>query len=126
MSLDVYSQLNTPLSSNGCWSRYAVRMGHYPFTLFNGVTAMVLVLALVLVWRRFRGSLRANWPLACYAAIAGYTFGFSASLNPYWVAAGLACGVAIRLDFHPRQVRWAEAIALGYVVWRCVGLLLMW
>jgi DNA topoisomerase VI subunit B len=80
----------------------------------------------MLVWRRFRGALAANWPLVCYAAIAAYTMGFSGGLNPYWVAAGVACGAAIRLGFHPRQLRWVEAIPLGYVAWRCVGLLLMW
>jgi hypothetical protein len=102
------------------------RMGHYPFTLFNGITGLVLALTPMLVWRRFRGALAANWPLVCYAAIAAYTMGFSGGLNPYWVAAGVACGAAIRLGFHPRQLRWVEAIPLGYVAWRCVGLLSMW
>jgi hypothetical protein len=101
-------------------------MGHYPFSLFNGITVSVLALTLVLVWRRFRGALAANWPLVCYAVIAAYTIGFSGGLNPYWVAAGVACGVAIRLGFHPSLVRWAEAIPLAYVARRCVGLLLMW
>jgi len=101
-------------------------MGHYPFTLFNGITMLVLVLTLVLAWRRWRGALAANWPLAIYAALAGYTMGFSGGLNPYWVAAGVVCAVAIRLGFYPRHVRWVEALALGYVAWRCVGLLLMW
>src|SRR5580698_8104675 len=101
-------------------------MGHYPFTLFNGITALVLALTLMLLWRRFRGALAANLPLVCYAAVGGYTIAFSGGLNPYWVAAGVACGVAIRVGFHPRQVRWLEAIPLGYVAWRCVGLLLMW
>ena len=101
-------------------------MGHYPFTLFNGLTALMLAWALVLVWRRFRGTQSANWPLAIYAAMAGYTIGFSGGLNPYWVAAAVICAIAIRLGFYPRQVRWAETIALAYVAWRCVGLLLMW
>jgi hypothetical protein len=101
-------------------------MGHYPFTPFNGATLFVLGLDLWLVWRRFRGPLASNWPLVCYAGIAAYTIGFRGGLNPYWVAAGVACGAAIRLGFYPRQVRWAEAIPLGYVAWRCVGLLLMW
>jgi hypothetical protein len=102
------------------------RMGHYPFTMFNGITVLVLALTLLVVWRRFRGPLAANWPLLYYAAIAGYTIAFSGGLNPYWVAAATACGVAIRFGFHPRQVRWVEAVALGYVASRCVGLLLMW
>jgi hypothetical protein len=101
-------------------------MGHYPFTLFNGATVLVLAMAVAIAWRRWRGSLAANWPLACYALIAGYTFGFSGGLNPYWVAAGAACAVAVRLGFYPRQARLVEAIPLAYVAWRCVGLLLMW
>ena len=101
-------------------------MGHYPFTPFNGITVLVLALTVLLVWRRFRGTLAANWPLLYYAALAGYTRGFSGGLNPYWVAAGAACGVAIRAGFYPKRVRWVEAVALGYVAWRCAGLLLMW
>jgi len=101
-------------------------MGHYPFTLFNAITVFVMALSLLLVCQRFRGALTANWPLVCYAFISAYTLGFSGGLNRYWVAAGAGCGVAIRAGFHPRQVRWVEAIPLGYVAWRCVELLLMW
>jgi|SRR5580698_1248096 hypothetical protein len=101
-------------------------MGHYPYTAFNGITVLVLALTLLVVWRRFRGPLAANWPLLYYAALAGYSIGFSGSLNLYWVAAGVACGLAIRLGMHAREVRWPEAVVLGYVTWRCVGLLLMW
>jgi len=101
------------------------RMGHYPFTLFNSITVLVLAWTVLLAWRRFRGAPAANLPLVCYAVIAGYTVGFSGGLNRYWVAAGVTCAVAIRLGFYPRQVRWVEAIAIGYVAWRCVGLLLM-
>ncbi|MGD0365412.1 MAG: hypothetical protein ABSC93_31400 [Bryobacteraceae bacterium] len=101
-------------------------MGHYPFTLFNGVTVLVLVFTIVLVWRRFRGSLAANWPLAVYAAVVCYTIVFSGGLNPYWVAAGVFCAVAIRVGFYARHMRWAEAIVLAYVASRSLGLLLMW
>jgi|SRR5450755_675924 len=100
-------------------------MGHYPFTLFNAITVLVLVLALAVAWGRFRAAEAANWPLACYAAIAAYTVGFSGGLNPYWVAAGAACGVAIRFGFQAKRVRWVEAIALGYMAIRCVRLLWM-
>ena len=101
-------------------------MGHYPFTPFNAITLFILALTLLLVWRRFRGTMTANWPLVCYAAIAGYMIGFSGGLNPYWVAAGAASAVAIRLGFCAGQVRWLETIPLAYVAWRCLGLLLMW
>jgi len=101
-------------------------MGHYPFTLFNGITALILVLTLLLVWRRFRGAVRVNWPLIYYAAVVGYTIGFGGGLNGYWVAAGVACALAIRLGNLPQWVRWLELAPLAYIVWRSTGLILMW
>lgn len=101
-------------------------MGHYPFTMFNAVTALVLALALLLAWRRFRGSQAANWPLLGYAAMAVYTIAFSGSLNPYGVAAGVVCAVAIRFGFYPTHLRWLDAIVLAYIAYRCLALLLMW
>ena len=102
-------------------------MGHYPFTAFNAATLLILGLTLVVAWRRMRRpSLTANWPLLYYAATAGYTFGFSGGLNPYWVAAGVACGLAIRCGLYPAQVRWMELVPLAYIAWRSVGLILMW
>jgi hypothetical protein len=101
-------------------------MEYFRFTLFNSITLIVLVGAVVLVWRRFSGALTANWPIAYYAVLVGYTVGFSGGLNPYWVASGIACALAIRLGFYPARVRFGEAIPLGYVAWRCVGLILMW
>lgn len=101
-------------------------MGHYPYTLFNGVTFLVLTLTGLVLWRRFLGALDRNWPFACYAVIVAYTVGFSGGLNPYWVAAAVACALVIRSGFHAAQVRWIEAVPLAYMAWRCVGLLLMW
>jgi len=101
-------------------------MGHDPFTLFNGITLFLLVLTAMLAWQRFRGSLTSNWPLVYYVMIAGYALGFRGALNPYWIAAGVACALAIRFGLYPSRARLVEAIALGYVAWRCVGLLLMW
>ena len=101
-------------------------MEYFRFTLFNCITLLILAWTIVLLWRRFAGKLAANWPLAYYAVLVGYTIGFSGGLNPYWVAAGAACALAIRLGFYPARVRLGEAIPLGYVAWRCVGLVLMW
>lgn len=101
-------------------------MGHYPFTLFNAVTLLILALTLLLAWRRLRGSTRANWPLIYYTAVVGYTIGFSGGLNPYWVAAAVACAVAERGGFYASRIRFAELIPLTYMAWRSLGLLLMW
>jgi hypothetical protein len=101
-------------------------MGHYPFTLFNAVTLLILALTLLLAWRRLRGSTRANWPLLYYAAVVGYAIGFSGGLNRYWVAVSVACGVAVRCGFYASRMRFAELIPLTYIAWRSLGLLLMW
>jgi len=99
---------------------------HYPFTLFNCITGAILIATVLMPWRRFAGNLRANWPLGYYAVIGGYSGGFSGSLNPFWVAAGAACAVAIRFGVYPERLRFAELLPLGYVAWRCVALLMMW
>jgi hypothetical protein len=101
-------------------------MGHYPFTFFNGVTVSVLALTLSLLWWRFRRPLNSNWPLAVYAAIVGYTIGFSGGLNPYWVAAAAVCALAIRFGPHPSVVKRVELLPIGYMMCRCVGLIMRW
>lgn len=101
-------------------------MGHYPFTLFNIITALVMAVTVLLLWRRVRGATTSNWPLVYYAILAAYAMGFSGSMNPYWVGLGAACGIGIRLEYYPRLLRWPETAALAYVVWRCVALLAMW
>jgi hypothetical protein len=58
--------------------------------------------------------------------VVGYTIAFSGGLNPYWVAGGVACGLAIRCGLYPARIRLVELVPLGYVTWRCVGLVLMW
>ena len=101
-------------------------MENFRLTLFTAITLGVLALTGLLLWQRFAGSLSSNWPLAYYAVLAGYTIGFSGGLNPYWVALGIACALAIRFGLHARRVRLLELLPLGYVAWRCVGLVLMW
>jgi hypothetical protein len=100
-------------------------MEYFRFTLFNSITLFVLGLTLVLVWRRFAGK-PVNWPFAYYAAVVGYTIAFSYGLNPYWVVFGVICALAIRFGFQPGRVRLLELLPLGYVTWRCIGLVLMW
>ena len=101
-------------------------MGHYPFTLFNGITLFILVLTVSVVWLHFRQPPASNWPLVCYGVIVAYTLGFSGGLNPYCVAAGACCALAIRMRLLTPWMRWLEWLPLGYIAWRSLGLLLMW
>ena len=101
-------------------------MGHYPFTLFNGLTLLILLLAAAVVWLRFRGPAASNWPLVCYGVMGAYTAGFSGGLNPYWVAAGAVCAVFLRFARGVGWLQFVELVPLGYVAGRAFGLLMMW
>ena len=85
-----------------------------------------MALTLFTAARLFRTGARGNWPLAYWGAALAYTFGFSRGLNAWWVGAGVLCALAVRCGPYPRAVRWAELAALGYVLWRALGLILLW
>jgi hypothetical protein len=97
---------------------------YFRFTLFNDITLLMMGLTVAVAIGRWRGHLRSNWPLACYAAVTAYTFGFDGSYNRIWLSVGLACALLIRVGVG--AARWAEAFFIAYVLWRSVGLLLMW
>ena len=101
-------------------------MEYFSFTLFNSITLLILTMTLVLVWRRAAGALASDWPIAVHATIVAYAYLFPGGLNLYWVAAGAVCGLVIRIGFYPATLRLVEAVPLGYVAWRCVGLVLLW
>ena len=101
-------------------------MEYFRFTLFNSITLFVLVLTALSVVRRLSGDGRANWPLVYWAIAWGYTLGFSRGLDPAWVCAGTACALGVRWWRRLGWLRWGELVTLGYVAWRCVGLILLW
>ena len=101
-------------------------MGHYPFTLFNGITLLILAFTILVAAARLRAVYSANWTLLYYAIVVSYTIAFSGGLNPYWVLAGLACALAVRFGLYPSRLRLVELIPLGYIAWRSLGLILMW
>jgi hypothetical protein len=97
---------------------------YFRFTLFNDITLLMMALTAAVAFGRWRGRPRSNWPLLYYAVVCGYTFGFDGSYNRIWLAFGVLCGLSIR--FGVASARWAECLFFGYVLWRSVGLLLMW
>lgn len=103
---------------------------YFRFTLFNSITLLIMALTVFMIYARFRFRLENTWLLLFYAAIIGYWKGFAGSLNTYWVLAGLGSGLLLRFEFlggSPLMaVRVVELGFLGYVLWRCAGLLLLW
>jgi hypothetical protein len=97
---------------------------YFRFTPFNNITLLMMALTAATATARWRGRPRSNWPLLYYALVSAYTFGFDGSYSRIWLAFGALCGASIRFGAAP--ARWAECLFFIYVLWRSVGLLLMW
>jgi hypothetical protein len=98
---------------------------NFRFTLFNNITLLIMALTVAIAAVRWLGQRRSNWPLVYYVVVAGFTFGFDGSLNKLLFGIGLACGLSIRFTSWPAP-QWMEAAFFAYVLWRSIGLLLMW
>jgi hypothetical protein len=102
----------------------------FKFTLFNSITLFVMAATAWMAYARFRFRLDSNWLPVYYLLILGFWMGFDGSLNTWWVLAGVAAAVLLRsrLARGPFQngVRVTELGFLGYVLWRGLGLLLLW
>jgi hypothetical protein len=99
-------------------------MMDFQFTLFNSITLFIMAATLWTAYARFRFRPESNWFALYYLVICGYWMGFDGSLNTWWVVGGVACAVLLRAKWTPARV--AELVFFGYVLWRGVGLLLLW
>lgn len=102
---------------------------YFRFTLFNSLTLFVMALTIGMFYARFRCRLESTWPLFYYVVVVGFWLAFGGALAAPWVIGGLACGVLLRFEFMGgfvlKGVRVLEMIFFGYVLWRCLALLLM-
>ena len=103
---------------------------YFRFTLFNSLTLLVMALTIGMIYARFRYRLENTWLLAYYVIVAGFWLAFEGSLAAPWVVGGIACGVLLRFEFMGgfvlNSVRVLEMVFFGYVLWRCLALLLLW
>ena len=102
---------------------------YFRFTLFNSITLFLMVLTGFMAWARFRFRLESTWLLLYYVVVLAYWKGFPYSLNTGWVLTGLAAAALLRFEFLGGKplllVRAVELVFFGYVLWRCLGLLLL-
>jgi hypothetical protein len=102
----------------------------FKFTLFNSITLLVMAVTAWMTFARFRFRLDSNWLPLYYLLILGFWAGFDGSLNTWWVVAGVAAAVLLRSRKIRAPllngVRGLELGFFGYVLWRGVGLLLLW
>lgn len=101
-------------------------MEYFRFTLFNDLTLLLMALTIGVAALRLRGPAASNWPLVYYAVVLGYTFGFGGSLSKYPVFVTVAAGLLLRFRLDAKAVRGVELAGLAYILWRSVGLILLW
>jgi len=103
---------------------------YFRFTLFNSLTLAVIALTIGMIYVRFRYALDATWPLLYYVLLIAYSESFRGSLSPHWLFAGVVGGLLLRFEFMggivAKGVRGVELAVFGYVIWRCLQLLLLW
>src|SRR5262245_39399465 len=101
-------------------------MEYFRFTLFNCLTLSVMALPVVVAVNRWRGKVRGNWALCYYAVLLGSAFGFRGGLDPAWVLTGVAIALGVRYSPWGAALRCAETGVFVCVLWRCLGLILLW
>lgn len=99
-------------------------MENVRFTLFNGITLLVMALTAAMAVARIRKG--PVWPAAYYLAIAGYAIAFPHSLNLYMVLAGIVCALLLRYGVLGRVPLLGEFGVLAYVLGRSAALVMMW
>jgi hypothetical protein len=103
---------------------------YFQITLFNIVTLFLLGSTLLIAVKRAVSGVDCNWPLAYYGLLIAYWRGYAYTLDNYWVLGGLLFGLVLRFEFLGAAVekllRSLELLVFGYVVWRCVKLILQW
>jgi hypothetical protein len=103
---------------------------YFQITFFNVVTVCLMAATLLMAVKRFTIRLDSNWPLIYYGLLVAYWYGYTYTLDDYWMAGGLLCGLLLRFEFLggaiEKPIRALELGVFTYVVGRCVTLILQW
>jgi len=101
-----------------------------PLTPFNVICFCVLALTIWIVALRYYRATSSNIPLLYWAGIIAHMKFFEGGYNPIWVFGGAICALFVRFEFMAdvlvKIFQTAELVAIGYIVWRTVGLILLW
>ena len=101
-----------------------------PATPFNLINTVVLILTIWMIFIRYSRASGSNLPLLYWAAVIAHTKFFGGGYDVRWVLGGTICCLLLRFEFMRdpmvRVVQVGEYLALGYLLWRTIGLILMW
>lgn len=101
-----------------------------PLTPFNVIAFCMLALTLWVALVRYSHGTSSNLPLLYWLGIIAHMKFFEGGYEPRWVLAGTACALIVRFEFLSpaimKTLQLGELAAMGYVLWRTVGLILLW
>lgn len=97
-------------------------------TTFNLTTLVLLSLTVWIMVIRARTKLESNWPLFYYVALGAYAARFEETIHPIPVIIAVAMALLLRFEFLGgwvlKVIRTVEMLALIYVLWTCIQLVL--
>jgi hypothetical protein len=101
--------------------------------MFTGFNAATLALLLMTGWLgvfRNIGRTESNLPLIYYGLVMSHLQTFEYGYHPNWVWFGLVCALFLRFEFlgktFLRAFHILEGLFLFYMVYRSLGMLMMW
>ncbi len=101
-----------------------------PLTPFNVIAMIVLALTLWVAIVRYAHGTSSNLPLLYWMGIVAHMRFFEGGYDPRWVFGGAVCALIVRFEYLANGIvkafQLAELIAVAYVAWRTVGLILLW
>jgi hypothetical protein len=99
-------------------------------TPFNVINFCLLGLIGLVAWIRYAHGHESNLPVLFWLAVVAHMKMFDGGFDYRWVAAGGVSALILRFEFVNKTlaniVQVAEFAALVYLVWRTVGLMLLW
>ncbi|MCX6591905.1 MAG: hypothetical protein NTZ56_10295 [Acidobacteria bacterium] len=101
-----------------------------PLTPFNVINFCLIGLIGMVAWFRYAHGHESNVPVLFWGGVVVHMKMFEGGFDYRWVIAGAASALVLRFEFMNRAmarvVQLAESVVLVYLVWRTVGLMLLW
>jgi hypothetical protein len=101
-----------------------------PLTPFNVIAFCILALTIWVALVRYSHGTSSNLPLLYWLGIVAHMKFFEGGYDPKWVFGGAVCALIVRFEFISpgltKLFQLGELTAIGYVLWRTVGLILLW
>lgn len=101
-----------------------------PLTPFNVINFTVLLMTFWVGMIRYSRGNTSNLPILYWVGVIAHMRFFQGGYDYRWVFGGVACALFLRFEFMNRTItlffQVLEFLVLAYVLWRTIGLILLW